>query len=82
MMVIRFIRIFVQYLFAYDSFVAFWSKREEIRKQFEDAGDEWYKNRFDYAWKNTVLWWRHRDRYGRKCRKFHGDCERCNAKHC
>ena len=56
MMVIRFIGIFVQHLFAYDCFVAFWSKREEIRKQFEDAGDEWYKSRFDYAWRNAVLW--------------------------
>ena len=41
-----------------------------------------YKGRFDYAKKNAKTHYAHRDKYGRKCRKHGGDCEKCNAKHC
>ena len=78
---IRFIRRFIRNLQDYDSYLRFWCERpEHFLKHIEEG--HWYKNRFDFAWKNTLLWWKHRDKYSRKCRKARGDCEHCNAKHC
>lgn len=47
-----------------------------------ERGIKPYKNRLDYAWRNAKIRWSHRDRYGRKCRKHGGNCEKCNARHC
>lgn len=76
---IRFIQHFAMYWREYDSFLYYWSERKEQLEKLIDAGEYWYKSRFDYAWKNAVLWWKHRDQYSKKC---HGDCENCKAKNC
>ena len=55
---------------------------KEMEKMDEKRGIKPYKNRFDYALRSAKIHYAHRDRYGSKCKKYHGDCERCNAKHC
>ena len=39
-----------------------------------------YKNRFDFAFRNAKIKTLHCDVYGRKCRKFGGNCDICNSK--
>ena len=58
---------------------------KEFRKmEAEDRkkGIKPYKNRFDFAFRIAKIKYAHRDRYGRKCRKYGFDCDKCNAKHC
>lgn len=85
---IKFIRHFINEWFNYPSFVA-WSKAHFTEEQLREMertdaqrGIKPIRNRFDYAWKNAKIHYAHRDRYGRKCKKNGGDCNKCNAKHC
>lgn len=87
----KFIRYFITAWTQYPHFMGFAEhmKRnnpEEYTKMCEadkERGiDPEYKSRLDFAVRNARIHYAHRDRYGRKCRKFAGDCERCTAKHC
>ena len=58
---------------------------EEYQKGIDSdlkRGIKPYRNRLDYAVRNTKMHWKYRDRYGRKCRAVGGDCDKCKAKHC
>ena len=63
----------------YDSFLSYWSEHEDVLVELISDGEYWYKNRFDYAWRNSMLWWRRRDRYSKNC---NGDCDNCKSKNC
>ena len=84
----KFIRHFIAGWLNYPHLMA-WTKRHftsEQRRKMEQSdrerGIKPYKNRFGYAYRLAKVYYAHRDRYGRKCRKYNGDCERCSAKHC
>lgn len=55
---------------------------KDMEKEDAKRGISPVNTRFEYALMTARVHYSHRDRYGRKCRKFEGDCERCNAKHC
>lgn len=87
----KFIQYFIMQWKYYPQYMFFVEKLkenspEEYEKMCESdrvrGVDPEYKSRFDFAWRNAKIHYAHRDRYGRKCRKYGGDCERCNAKHC
>lgn len=86
--IIRFARYFYCSWKNYPCYMCFAQKhfskeqREEMEQSDRECGIEPYKGRFDYAWRSAKSFWAHRDRYGRKCRKFNADCKRCDAKHC
>ena len=83
----KFIRYFINAWVNYPSFIAFCNRFSDEQKKAMEAEDakrgiKPYRSRFDYAYKNAKIHYSHRDRYGRKCKKYKGDCEMCNAKHC
>lgn len=86
----RFLRYFALRWYDYDSYRWFCDehlgeeKFEEIMKREKDPvrARRMHNSRFWYALEGVRVMWRHRDRYGRKCRKYSGDCMVCNAKHC
>jgi len=80
--VIKFIKYFIYQWLDYPIFKAYWDRLPKRRKEIEDKGEWFPKNRFDYAWTLTKIRYKHRDQYGHKCKKYNGDCEKCNAKHC
>lgn len=84
----KFIRYFIMGWKNYPSMMA-WRKAhftdeqiKEMEKEDARRGIAPVNSRFDYALMSAKVHYNHRDRYGRKCRKYNGDCERCNAKHC
>lgn len=86
----KFIRYFVNQWRAYPQFRQFCTEYIGMDKFEELAGKDrdpeksrrMLNSRFCYAYENAKIYYAHRDRYGRKCRKFAGNCEICNAKHC
>lgn len=78
----KFIRYFIMEWRYYPMLMAFWDSRPKLQSELKEKGEWFPKSRFDYALKTAKVHYKHRDRYGRKCRKFAGNCERCNAKHC
>ena len=75
---IRFICYFVRECCCYPCYC--WFINEAYSKEkLEELGGNPYRNRFDFAWQNAMIRWKHRDRYSRKCT---GDCMNCTAKHC
>lgn len=84
---IKFIRNLIASWRGYPDYIIFLSRFSDEQKKHMEAldaksGIKPYKNRFDYAYRNAKIYHAHRDRYGRKCRKYKGDCVKCNAKHC
>ena len=79
---IKFIRYLISGWQSYPSYQAYWSNKQELLARLIEDGEWTPKNRLDFAWRHARAKWRHRDRYGRKCRKANGDCDKCNAKHC
>ena len=77
-----FIKYFFNNLFFYPHYKAYWDESPKMLENFINKGEWVPKNRFDFAWTLAKLHYAHRDRYGRKCKKYNGDCEKCNAKHC
>lgn len=84
--IIRFVQHFISYWGNYPSYRWFVDEhmteeqRELCRKSDEENGIKPHdKNRFDYAWNLTMIWWKHRDRYSEKCT---GECEECTCKNC
>lgn len=84
--IIRFIQHFVMYWSQYPEYL--WFKYQHLKpdylKKLEEADAEMGikphdSNRWEYAWNLSKIWWKHRDRYSRKCS---GDCENCKCKHC
>lgn len=75
---IRFIRYFIAKLRDYDSYYYF-AHVHTSPERLEEMGGDPYRNRFDFAWQNAKIFWKHRDRYSRKCT---GHCENCTLKHC
>lgn len=55
---------------------------KEMAEEDAKRGIKQPRNRFEYALMIAKCHYAHRDRYSKKCLKFHGDCEKCNAKHC
>ena len=84
MAVFRMIGKFCFYLKEYDGVKGFVDSRPKLKQQAVMSGEyaDLYSSRWRFAWKMTAIEWRHRDRYGRKCRKLGGNCARCKAKHC
>lgn len=87
----KFIRYFIMGWRTYPHFMGwlecFKSKTPEEYKQMCELDrargvEPEFKSRFDYALRTARSHYAHRDKYGRKCRKYGGDCDRCNAKHC
>ena len=76
---IRFWRYFWHEWREYPLFMWFCSTRQKQLEELKEQGEWFPKNRFDYAWVNAKIRWKHRDRYSRKCT---GDCEHCRLKHC
>ena len=76
---IRFAKYFVYHWREYTFFRWFWSERQEQYQELIDKGEYHYKNRFDFAWRNAKVQWKHRDRYSKRCT---GDCEHCKLQHC
>lgn len=75
---IRFIRYFMMEWANYPGY--YWFAHVHTKPEtLEQMGGDPYKNRFDYAWQNAKIHWKHRDRYSSKC---DGECETCTAKHC
>ena len=58
------------------------AQRKEMEKSDAEKGIAPVNTRLEYALSTAKVHYAHRDRYGRKCRKYNGDCKRCNAKHC
>ena len=79
---IRLVNTFIKYWRDYSSFAWYWSRHQDRLQELIDAGEYMYSCRFDYPFRNTMVWWKHRDRYSRKCEKVNGDCGKCKAKHC
>lgn len=88
---IRFIRYFIMEWRNYPHYEAFRENLstkcpEEYAKMYKSdiarGINPEYKSRFDFALRNALVHYAHRDRYGRKCREFGGNCEICTAKHC
>ena len=75
---IRLFKTFVHYLIMYDCYSYYVNSHSKV---IESIGHD-YKNRLDFAIKNTKVWWKHRDQYSKKCFKVNGDCEKCKSKHC
>lgn len=83
---------FIRYFFiGWMDFPAFdaWKKAlftdaqlKEMEKSDAKRGIAPGNTRFAYALSTAKVHYRHRDRYGRKCKKNNGNCEKCNAKHC
>ena len=78
----KFILFFIQEWKGYTNFQAFWEKRQDTYTKLNNREERPYKGRFDYALTNAKIFYKHRDRYGRKCQKANGDCSKCRAKHC
>ena len=87
----KFIRYFIMAWREYPCFMRFMeglkeNSPEAYKQMYEEdrarGVEPEYKSRFDYALRNAKIHYAHRDRFGRKCRKYGGNCENCNAKHC
>lgn len=84
----RFIRHFIYEWSNYPQMIAWRNAHftdeqiKEMEKKDLKRGIKPYKNRFDYAFRNSKIYYLHRDRYGRKCKKYGGNCDICDAKHC
>lgn len=86
----KFIRFFINGWKQYPSFSNYFNnilgkeKTEAIINMDEnpEKSRRMLRSRLYYAFENARIYYRHRDRYGRKCRKMQGDCERCDARHC
>lgn len=86
----KFIRYFIMGWQEYPSFKHFCdyhfgvARTEAVNQMDKDPerARKMCNSRFWYAIETAKVYYKHRDRYGRKCRKFGGDCEKCNAKHC
>lgn len=76
---IRFIKYFMYHWRDYTFFRWFWSERQEQYNELIKNGEYHYKNRFDFALRNALVEWKHRDRFSKRCT---GDCENCKLKHC
>lgn len=85
---IKFIRYFLIGWMQYPQFNA-WRKAhftdvqlKEMEKEDAKRGIAPVNTRFEYALSTAKVHYRHRDRYGRKCKKYKGNCSKCKAKHC
>lgn len=75
---------FMYHLREYNDVMNYMESHPRVKQEAVMRGEyaDFFSSRWRYAWKMTGIEWRHRDRYGRKCRKAGGNCARCNAKHC
>lgn len=55
----RFIRFFISNWKDYPIFRAFCETRPRMMAEARASGDYIYKGRFDYAWRNTRLYYKH-----------------------
>lgn len=84
----KFIRCFLNAWVTYPQHCEFCNNHftaEQMKTMVESDAERGIKqprNRFEYALMIAKIHYAHRDRYGKKCLKFNGDCEKCNAKHC
>ena len=84
MKILWMIRCLIYYLADYDSVMAYLDAHPAVKQKSVMSGEyaDFFPSRWRYTWKMLGIEWKHRDRYGRKCRRAGGNCARCNAKHC
>lgn len=84
MVILRMIRWFVYYLQNYERFIRFLDSRPVLKQRSVMSGEyaNCFSSRWRYALTMTLILWKHRDRYGWKCRRIGGNCAKCKEKHC
>jgi hypothetical protein len=50
----------------------------KMEQSDKEKGIKPYKNRLDFAFRNAKIRCSYCDRYGKKCRKFGGNCDICS----